>query len=80
VVAEPAEEVVQITILSGVGRVTLIAAAGVLAEGGERAEQKHSNDDKGLVHPVSPLLIKLSGILVHRVIGIVVALLLIAGA
>jgi hypothetical protein len=37
VVAEPAEEIVQITILSGVGRVTLIAAAGVLAKGRERA-------------------------------------------
>jgi hypothetical protein len=37
VIAEPAKEIIQITILSGVGRVTFIAAADVLAKGRERA-------------------------------------------
>jgi hypothetical protein len=66
----------------------LITAGGVLAEGGERAEQKHSRDDKGSVHPRSPLLSKLrllrklSGITPERddFRRIVVPLWLIAGA
>jgi len=66
VVADPAEDILQITILSGVGRVTPLAAAGGLAEGGEWAKQKHSRDDKGPVHPRSPLLSKLSGITPKR--------------
>jgi hypothetical protein len=43
-----------------------LAAGGGLAEGGERAKQKHSRDDKGSVHPRSPLLSKLSGITPER--------------
>jgi hypothetical protein len=37
VVADPAEDILQITIFSGVGRV-MPFAGGVLAEGGERAK------------------------------------------
>jgi hypothetical protein len=33
-VADPAEDILQITILSGVGRITPLAAGGGLAEGG----------------------------------------------
>jgi hypothetical protein len=42
------------------------AAGVVLAKGGERAKQKHSRDDKGPVHPKSPLSSKLSGITPER--------------
>jgi hypothetical protein len=38
VATDPAEDILQITILSGVGRVMLIAFGGVLGEGGERAK------------------------------------------
>jgi hypothetical protein len=81
VVSDPAEDILQIPIPSGVGRVMPIAAGGVLAEGGERAKQKHSRDDKGPVHPKSPLLSKLSGITPERddFRRIVIPLWLIAG-
>src|ERR1700738_2721346 len=78
----PAEDILQIPILSGVRRVMPLAAGGGLAEGGERAKQKHSRDDKGSVHPRSPLLSKLSGITPERddFRRIVIPLWLIAGA
>jgi hypothetical protein len=38
VVADPAEDILQITIPSGVGRVSPITVGDVLAEGGDRAK------------------------------------------
>jgi hypothetical protein len=61
VVADPPEDILQITIPSGVRRIAAIAAGRALAEGGEWSKQKHSRGYKGLVHARSPLFSKLSG-------------------
>src|SRR3981081_3443642 len=65
-IAIPSGVVPEIAIPSGVGKVTVVTAGGVLAEGGERGKQKRGRDDKGPVHPRSPHLNKLSGVMPAR--------------